>query len=125
MRVGTAPGAVDADAHLGVGEAQHHLGDIFAGAAVGRQLPRLCHDALRDAAAAGCACAKVELLTQDDWDIVGAESEQGMAEADLALLDRLAALALAGNDAFADLRSVFEDDLRLRMVAALSGKQVE
>ncbi|HLV97577.1 MAG TPA: transglutaminase-like domain-containing protein [Ktedonobacterales bacterium] len=74
---------------------------------------------LRDIAALN----KVELLTQDAWDIDGAESEQGIAEADLALLDRVAALSLAGNDAFADLRQVFEDDLRPRMLAALSGKQ--
>jgi len=70
---------------------------------------------LRDVAALN----KVELLTQDAWDINGPENEQGMAEADLALLDRVAALSLAGNDAFADLRSVFEDDLRPRMPAAL------
>jgi len=72
---------------------------------------------LRDLAALN----KVELLTQDEWDI---DSEQSMAEADLALLDRLAALSLAGNDAFADLRTVFEDDLRPRMLNALAGKQV-
>ena len=74
---------------------------------------------LRDMAALN----KIELLTQDEWDIDGAHSEQGIAEADLALLDRVAALSLAGNDAFADLRQVFEDDLRPRMPAALSGKQ--
>lgn len=70
---------------------------------------------LRDLAALN----KVELLTQDEWDIASAESEQGMAEADLAQLDRLATLSLAGNDAFADLRSVFEDDLCPRMPPAL------
>jgi hypothetical protein len=70
---------------------------------------------LRDLAALN----KVELLTQDAWDIDGAESEQGIAEADLALLDRVAALSLAGNDSFADLRTIFEDDLRPRMPAAL------
>jgi hypothetical protein len=76
---------------------------------------------LRDLAALN----KVELLTQDEWDINGAESEQGTAETDLALLDRLAALSLAGNDAFTDLRTVFEDDLRPRLLAALAGKQVD
>jgi hypothetical protein len=74
---------------------------------------------LRDLAALN----KIELLTQDEWDIASAENEQGIAEADLLLLDRVAALSLAGNDAFADLRAVFEDDLRPRMPAALSGKQ--
>ncbi len=70
---------------------------------------------LRDAAALN----KIELLTQDAWDIEGAESERGIAEADLALLDRVAELSLAGNDAFADLRLVFEDDLRPRMPVSL------
>jgi hypothetical protein len=74
---------------------------------------------LRDIAALN----KIELLTQDTWDIDGAESEQGIAEADLALLDRVAALSLAGDDAFADLRAMFEDDLHQRMLAALTGKQ--
>ncbi len=71
---------------------------------------------LRDVAALN----KIELLTQDTWDIEGAESERGMTEADLALLDRVAALSLAGNDAFADLRLIFEDDLRPRMPAGLA-----
>lgn len=75
---------------------------------------------LRDLAALN----KVELLTQDEWDIDSAQSAQGMAEADLALLDRLAALSLAGSDAFADLRAIFEDDLRPRMLNALAGKRV-
>lgn len=70
---------------------------------------------LRDMAALN----KVELLTQDEWDIPSAQSEQGIAEADLALLDLAAELSLAGNDAFADLRQVFEDDLRPRMPPAL------
>jgi hypothetical protein len=74
---------------------------------------------LRDIAALN----KIELLTQDEWDIAGAESEQGIAEVDLALLDRVAALSLAGNDATALLRLVFEEDLHPRMPAPLTGKQ--
>ncbi len=58
---------------------------------------------------------KVELLPWDCWGL-GDVGPDGVASAeDAVLLDRVAPLTLAGNEAFAELRSIYESDARLRV----------
>ncbi len=58
---------------------------------------------------------KMELLCWDCW-ALGDIEEGGIPSAeDAALLDRVAALALADNEAFAEMRSLYENDDRLRV----------
>jgi hypothetical protein len=51
------------------------------------------------------------------WDVWGAMdmTDQALTDEKKALLDRVAALTLAGDDAFADLRAIYESDDRLRV----------
>ncbi len=62
---------------------------------------------LRDLAALN----RVELLPWDSWGLADREPD----EDDLALLDRVAALTLAGNEAYPAVRALYESDERLRV----------
>jgi hypothetical protein len=59
------------------------------------------------------ALNRVELLCWDLWGL--ADAREAAAGADLALLDRVAELTLAGNEGFDELRALFEHDPRLRV----------
>lgn len=56
--------------------------------------------------------------SSDRWGLIGAA---GVTQADLALLDRAAALANLGNAAFGELRALYEGDPRLRAPALAPG----
>ncbi len=60
------------------------------------------------------ALNKVEILPWDPWGLMAGPGE-GVPAADLALLDRLAALTLGEDGAFAELRAAYEGDPRLRV----------
>jgi hypothetical protein len=67
-------------------------------------------DLLRDLAALN----KIELLPWDGWGL--ADKEDASIEADdLRLLDRVAALTMAGNEQFAEMRVLYEEEARLRV----------
>jgi Transglutaminase-like superfamily len=55
---------------------------------------------------------KIELLPWDGWGLM-AGPEDVVSAADLALLDRMAALTLAGDSAFDDIRALYAGDPRL------------
>jgi hypothetical protein len=59
------------------------------------------------------ALNKVEILPWDGWKPLFDQPYPEMDPADLALLDRLAGLTLAGDEAFLEIRSIFEADPRL------------
>ncbi|HVM97801.1 MAG TPA: transglutaminase-like domain-containing protein [Candidatus Acidoferrales bacterium] len=56
---------------------------------------------------------RVELLPWDGWGLMAKKDSESGAE-DTALLDRCAALSTSGNEAFGDLRQIYEDP-RLRV----------
>ena len=62
------------------------------------------------------ALNKIELLPWDSWGLMAGPEENTPPE-DVALLDRIAALTLAGDQAFPELRRLYEGDGRLRMPA--------
>ena len=68
------------------------------------------HDVTRDLAALN----KMEMLSSDDWGMI-AKEESDVTEEDRALLDRAAALTLAGNESFAELRAFYRDQPLLRV----------
>ncbi len=55
---------------------------------------------------------KIEILPWDGWGLM-AGPEDGVSTTDLTLLDRMAALTLAGDSAFDDIRSLYAADPRL------------
>jgi len=55
---------------------------------------------------------KIELLPWDGWGLTEKE-DQDLSEEHLALLDRVAALTLGGNEVFPEVRAVYEGDARL------------
>ncbi|MEW6229565.1 MAG: hypothetical protein AB1700_15985 [Bacillota bacterium] len=57
---------------------------------------------------------RMELLPWDCWGIIDVKDE-GLSAEDMALLDHVAALTLADNAAFPELRSIYENDPRLRV----------
>jgi hypothetical protein len=57
---------------------------------------------------------KMELLPWDVWGLMDMNDEAITSEKK-ALLDRVAALTLAGDDAFAEVRAIYESDDRLRV----------
>lgn len=63
----------------------------------------------------------MELLIRDRWGLGDRRPDEGTSEEDLALLDRIAALTLAGvhssnpDEAFSEMRSLYETDDRLRV----------
>ncbi len=59
------------------------------------------------------ALNKLEILPWDGWGLMRGPGEPFPAE-DLALLDRIAALTLAPDAGFIELRALYDDDLRLR-----------
>jgi len=60
------------------------------------------------------ALNKIEILPWDSWGLMGGK-DRGLSADDMALLDRVAALTLAGDEAFLELRWLYENDARLRM----------
>ncbi|MBI4757910.1 MAG: transglutaminase domain-containing protein [Chloroflexi bacterium] len=67
-------------------------------------------DLLRDL----LALNKIEILPWDGWGLI-AKDEKELTEEERAFLDHVAALTLAGNEAFPQIRSTYENDARLRM----------
>jgi len=57
---------------------------------------------------------KMELLPWDSWGLMELEDRDLSAE-DMALLDRVAALTLAGNESFSEMRAIYTTDERLRV----------
>ena len=55
---------------------------------------------------------KVELLPWDCWGLIERE-DKSLSEDDMALLDRVAALTLAGNEAFPEMRALYAGETRL------------
>ncbi|MDP9375532.1 MAG: transglutaminase-like domain-containing protein [Chloroflexota bacterium] len=66
------------------------------------------------------ALNRTELLPWDRWGLIETPYDDLSGE-ELALLDRVAALTLAGDEAFAEVRALYERDARLRAPAALWG----
>jgi hypothetical protein len=57
---------------------------------------------------------RMEMLPWDVWGLM-VMNDEGLTAENKALLDRVAALTLAGDDAFAEVRSIYESDERLRV----------
>jgi hypothetical protein len=57
---------------------------------------------------------KMEMLPWDVWGLMKM-TDAGITDEKKALLDRVAALTLKGDDAFGDLREVYESDSRLQV----------
>jgi hypothetical protein len=57
---------------------------------------------------------KIELLPWDGWGLI-AKDEKDLSDEERAFLDHVAALTLAGDEAFPQVRSLYENDTRLRM----------
>lgn len=60
---------------------------------------------------------KLEILPWDGWGLI-AKEEQDLSTEDVELLDHVAALTLAGNEAFSQVRSMYEDDGRWKKPAS-------
>jgi hypothetical protein len=60
------------------------------------------------------ALNKTELLCWDGWGLADREPEDSVSAEEVALLDRVAALTTADNSAFLEVRSLYENDVRLR-----------
>lgn len=61
------------------------------------------------------AMNKVELLCWDCWGLGHADPDEGPAEEEMALLDRVAALTQADNESFTALRALYEGNEELRV----------
>jgi len=61
------------------------------------------------------ALNKMELLCWDGWGLADREPEDSVSAEEVALLDRVAALTTADNSAFLEVRSLYENDVRLRV----------
>lgn len=61
------------------------------------------------------ALNKIEILPWDGWGNIITDREEIPAE-QTAFFDHLATLTLAGDDAFPEIRSLYENDTRLRML---------
>ena len=70
------------------------------------------------------AFSKVEMLCWDYWGIFE-RRDFDLPEDDLKLLDRAAELSLAGNQAFTELRSLYRQDMRLRVPPVVKSWYVE
>jgi hypothetical protein len=73
-------------------------------------LPNIRGNLVRDVAFLN----KVEILGWDYWGLIEGE-DADLDEEELGLLDRAATLSLAGNDRFPELRSLYLQDMRLRV----------
>jgi hypothetical protein len=60
------------------------------------------------------ALNKVEILPWDGWGLI-AKDEQELAEDNLALLDRVAAVTAVDDPPFDEVRAIYEGDARLRV----------
>jgi len=58
---------------------------------------------------------KMELLCWDTWELGDRGPDDEVTAEEVALLDRVAALTQAGNEVFAELRSVYESNVCLRV----------
>lgn len=58
---------------------------------------------------------KIELLEWDTWALGDADPDKNPSEEDIALLDHVAALTQADNKEFPEMRSLYENDTRLRV----------
>jgi hypothetical protein len=67
-------------------------------------------DLVRDLA----SLSKMELLPWDGWGLIAREDKDLSAE-DMALLDRAAALTLAGDEAFSEMRALYDSEARLHV----------
>ncbi|MEW6232140.1 MAG: transglutaminase-like domain-containing protein [Chloroflexota bacterium] len=67
-------------------------------------------DLLRDL----LALNKIEILPWDGWGLI-TRDEKKISDEERVFLDHVAALTLAGNEAFPQIRSTYENDARLRM----------
>ena len=70
------------------------------------------------------ALNKIEMLCWDYWGIFE-RRDIDLAEDDLKLLDHIAKLSLAGNDAVSELRSLYLQDMRLRVPPVVKSWYVE
>ena len=57
----------------------------------------------------------MELLCWDGWGLADREAGDDVLAEDAALLDRVAALALAGDLVFLEVRTLYENEVRLRV----------
>lgn len=57
---------------------------------------------------------RMEMLPWDVWGLMGRD-DAGLLDEKKALLDRVATLTLAGDDAFSEMRAIYESDGRLRV----------
>ena len=57
---------------------------------------------------------RMEMLPWDVWGLMEI-GDAGLTDEKKALLDRVAALTLAGDDAFSQLRAIYQSDDRLRV----------
>lgn len=61
------------------------------------------------------ALNKMELLPWDGWGLIDEKKDEELTEEDWTLLDRVAVLTLADNDAFAEMHALYERDEHLRV----------
>lgn len=73
-------------------------------------LPNIRGNLVRDVAFLN----KVEILGWDYWGLIDGD-DSSLTPGDMALLDRAAALSLAGNEGFGELRALYLGDMRLRV----------
>lgn len=73
-------------------------------------LPNIRGNLVRDVAFLN----KLEILGWDYWGLIDAD-DSSLTPDDLALLDQAAALSLAGNEGFCELRALYLRDMRLRV----------
>jgi hypothetical protein len=66
------------------------------------------------------AMNKMELLCWDCWGLGNVDPDERPSTEEMQLLDGLAALTQAGNQAFAELRSAYKNDGRLRVPAVIT-----
>jgi hypothetical protein len=66
------------------------------------------------------ALNKMELLCWDGWALADREPGDGVSAEDATLLDRVAAVTLADNSAFLEMRALYENDARLRVPGVIN-----
>lgn len=60
------------------------------------------------------ALNRIEILPWDSWGLIERDDRYA-AENDIELMDRIARLTLAGNEAFSEIRAAYENDSRLQI----------
>ena len=71
------------------------------------------------------ALNKVELLIWDCWGLGERRPGEDVAAEDVALLDRVAALTLSGDDAFQDVRAIYEGNTGLRVPPTIKSQALD